>query len=118
MKESRMEHLTDDLERLPRMSTIEEPNPSSMRSVYPRRMFRLTIWQWALLSGLGAVALCSLFFFWIYGLASMVLDPYAPNYWLVVLQRISRYARLKSLSALTGLLLGGLLSCSGYTKEL
>jgi hypothetical protein len=111
-----MEYLTDDLERLPRISTIEEPDFSSVRSVYRRRMFRLTIWQWALLFGLGAVALCSLFLFWKYGSASMVPDPDAPNYWLVVLQRISRYARLKSLFALTGLLLGGLLILLGIYK--
>jgi hypothetical protein len=116
MKESRMEHLTDDLERLPRLSSVEEPDPSSMRSVYPRRMFRLTIWQWALLSGLGAVVLCGLFLFWIYGLASMVPDPDAPNYWLEVLQAVFEHARSETCFALTGLLLGGLLILLGIYK--
>jgi hypothetical protein len=112
-----MEHLTDDLERLPRMSTIEEADPSSMRSVYPRRMFRLTIWQWALLSGLGAVALCSLALFWIFGTATIVPHPDAPNYWLEVLQAVFEHARSETCFALTGLLLGGLLILLGIYKE-
>jgi hypothetical protein len=111
-----MEHLTDDLERLPRLSTIEEPDPSSMRSVYPRRIFRLAIWQWALLSGLGAVVLCSLVLFLIFGTATTVPYPDAPNYWLEVLQAVFEHARSETCFALTGLILGGLLIVLGIYK--
>jgi hypothetical protein len=116
MKETRMDYLTDDLERLPRMSTIEDPDPSSMRSVYPRRMFELTIWKWALLCGLGAVVLCGLFLFWIVGTATLVPQPDAPNYWPEVLKAVFEYGRSELCFALTGLLLGGLLILLGIYK--
>ena len=116
MKEARMEHSADDLERLPPMRTTEDPDPSSMRSASARRMFILTFWQWTFLSGLGLVVLCGVALFWIFGLASMVPPPDAPNYWLDVLQTMFGYARSESWFALTGLLLGGLIILLGIYK--
>ena len=104
-----MEHSADDLERLPRMRATEDPDPSSMRSASARRMFRLTIWQCTRFSGLGAVVLCGLVLFWLFGLATMVPPPDAPNYWLDVLQTMFGHASSEIWFALAGLLLGGLL---------
>src|SRR6516165_6150147 len=97
---------TDSLERLPRMSPVDDPVlPSG--SGNRRRGPRVTSREFMVVAGLVLTLVSGLLLFFVYGLASLV-PPDDPRYWSLVLERILRpeYGGWVAIPSLLGLLMG------------
>jgi hypothetical protein len=81
-----VENETGYLDRLPRMSPVEEPAlPSGADGL--RWGPRMTIQEIMIVSGVGTILACGLLLFFVYGLASM-LPPDDPAYWSLVSEKM------------------------------
>jgi hypothetical protein len=104
--ERSMENATDYLDRLPRMTPVDEPAVFSGAGGV-RRGFRMTKQELVIVSGVVLILSCGPLLFFVYGLASMV-PPDDPLYWSHVLATMFglKYGGWVAIPSSFGLLLG------------
>jgi hypothetical protein len=103
-----MKDVPDDLERLPRLSPIEEPAiPARLRRA--RRVPGMTR-RWVMgLFGIVLIYGCGWLLFFVFGRASMSLAPLTqddPGYWPRVWNKVVEHGLSELIVAALGLLLG------------
>jgi hypothetical protein len=105
-----------DLDGLPDMSPIDEPELPWMPDRLPRSP-RMTIAMMMILAGIVLTLLCGFLLFVVFGLASMVPED-DPGYWSVVLDRMfgAEYGGWVAIPASMGFLLGVILVVLGGFK--
>jgi hypothetical protein len=106
----------DDLDRLPNMSPTDDPRIPLM-SGRAARPLRMTTPRRMILGGMTLTLVCGLLLFFVYGLASMVLENNA-EYWSLVLGRMFglEHGGWVAIPALFGMLLGVVLVVLGLVK--
>ena len=113
-----MEDATGDLDRLPRMSPVDEPAVPAGAGGLRRRPW-ITIQEAMIVSGVGLILVCGLLLFFVYGLATMVPDD-EPGYRSLVLERMFglEYGGWTTIPSSLGLLVGiGLVSCGIFRGD-